>query len=153
MRVAILIAVTMMLTACTSSLNPPQLPADNDTGGIQPIIPSPYDSNGSEDTILITQANGSSGPAVPIDDYWNDSYDDGCNSDDDCLLVRAGYCGGARGILNVNLDEWNEYLAKDDAEGKAERRQCGISLPLSYYEARCVDTQCKAVQIKNVTSD
>ncbi|MFH1649307.1 MAG: hypothetical protein ABIA93_02050 [Candidatus Woesearchaeota archaeon] len=132
---AIIIALLVLLVACTAPATIQPLP----NGTL--VLPA----NGTNTTgVNITPSNGSSGP---VNTTYYPEYDDGldsCVSNDDCLIVRAGYCGGARAINSERVDEWNAQLAEEDKNMKGT--QCGVSLPLDYFTAACYEGTCRAEQ-------
>jgi hypothetical protein len=74
--------------------------------------------------------------------FWPINVDNinNCNSDSDCIIVKAGYCGNAKAINENYLDVWNRHLAKEAIKLKGV--QCEPTQPLSIYEAACIESLC-----------
>ena len=77
--------------------------------------------------------------AIRIQDINN------CVSDSDCVVVSAGYCGGATSINKIHADAWNSQLEKQ-RKGIQIDIICKPSLSLEHFEAKCVNMKCAAVQ-------
>lgn len=146
---AFLVGILLSSCAPRNQQRPQSLPYLNATTDIAPIPP---DNNPvSNATNTLTRDNETEGvPALPITDEWHDAYDDGCTADRDCVVMREGYCGGARGIMTTHVDAWNVRLKGMDERDKG--MECKVTLPLSSFEARCISGECRAVQVKDLPS-
>ncbi len=69
-----------------------------------------------------------------------------CVLDSDCVIVTRSICGGALAINKDNSDMWNKNLEnKKKISGNVI---CKQTLPLDYFNAKCVNNKCTSIQIK-----
>lgn len=81
-------------------------------------------------------------PEVKVEDV-ND-----CASDSDCIIVAQDYCRTVASINKNYLNIWERHLEKETEKYKGQRILCEPTLPLSFYEAKCVEGKCKAILIE-----
>jgi hypothetical protein len=67
-----------------------------------------------------------------------------CTTEEECVLVDANFCGGTTAINAAHLEEWNRYLKIGRL--KHPNVMCAPSLPRDWFEARCLQFACRALQ-------
>ena len=65
-----------------------------------------------------------------------------CNSDSDCIIVKAGYCGSGRAINRNYIDTWNRHLEAESIRLRGVA--CKPTLPLDSFEGKCIEGKCVA---------
>ncbi len=75
--------------------------------------------------------------AIRIQDINN------CVADSDCVVVYSD-SGGVSSINNDYIDVWNKYM--EERNRRYQGMQVKPSVPLNYFEAKCVNRKCAAVQ-------
>jgi len=70
-----------------------------------------------------------------------------CSTDLDCILVKSAFCGGPTSINNDYKSEWDKRL-QDEAEILGDV-QCGVTLPLNWFNAQCTNNKCQATQVRS----
>jgi hypothetical protein len=67
-----------------------------------------------------------------------------CVADADCILVDQGSCGGTIAINAIYLEKWEKHIQIEKM--KTPFVVCAPSIPREFFEARCLQESCRALE-------
>jgi hypothetical protein len=68
-----------------------------------------------------------------------------CSSASDCVIVKAGFCGGGLSINKNYTSLWERHLKSDYIKNSGV--MCKPMMPLSSFTATCTQGKCEAATL------